>query len=742
MRISVARNAALEDSTKDECKSERYVMTGVIIYLQRLVSRYDLLDTEFFDVLHWLIGSEMLEEAVLKELAPCLKERDKQELLENIQEEILDRRSFSYRIVWVVRRIPRHERHHVTTVVCGLLRRRLSQLEYVGKSNIEERLSSFRQMFQLSELEIDILCLLFIMEVWEEVQHFFEYHLKINKYPGRHFLMTALATKNTDLVGALNGRLSRLGIVESDWTNGLSLESGFGRMLQSQTNQALQTEFFECIDPSPIPLSDQAIDPVLTGHLLDLLRQKPVSSTHILLYGPPGSGKTSYAYGLGKELGLQIFAVNHGTLERESARRAAFTACVNMIRETDKALAIADDSDLVLGTRDAWQMFGGSSERKWLHDVLETPAVRMIWIVNSTHNLEQSVIRRFAFSLRFTKFNRSQRIRVWQSSLREHKLKRFFDEETITQLAGQYDFSPGVIEQSVRKAKEMGRVSSKKLHEALNITLEAHETLAGVDRKGIRNRTEFNDMALEGLNIVGTDMETVIRDLEHYDEYLRKNDLGNSNITMAILFHGPPGTGKSHLAKYIAYHLDRESVCKRTSDLFSKWVGETEQRIRDAYEEARRKQAVLIFDEAESLIFSRDRAFHSWELSFTNEFLTWMEQFQGIQIFTTNRLTDLDAAGTRRFTIKLEFGYLNPEGNISFYSQILAPFVAERAEESVHEQIRALSDLAPGDFNTVRNRFAFKERSQRTHQAMIRALREEVRIKKRQVGQKSMGFVR
>ena len=61
-----------------------------------------------------------------------------------------------------------------------------------------------------------------------------------------------------------------------------------------------------------------------------------------------------------------------------------------------------------------------------------------------------------------------------------------------------------------------------------------------------------------------------------------------------------PGTGKSELARFIVVHIDRETVFRRASDLFSKYVGETEQNIRNAYEEARSKEAVLIFDEADS----------------------------------------------------------------------------------------------------------------------------------------------
>jgi SpoVK/Ycf46/Vps4 family AAA+-type ATPase len=72
-------------------------------------------------------------------------------------------------------------------------------------------------------------------------------------------------------------------------------------------------------------------------------------------------------------------------------------------------------------------------------------------------------------------------------------------------------------------------------------------------------------------------------------------------------------------------------------DIQSKYVGESETNTRDAFEEAEREEAILIMDEAESLLFNRDRGQRSWELSLTNEFLTSMERYSGIPICTTTQ---------------------------------------------------------------------------------------------------------
>ena len=195
------------------------------------------------------------------------------------------------------------------------------------------------------------------------------------------------------------------------------------------------------------------------------------------------------------------------------------------------------------------------------------------------------------------------------------------------------------------------------------------------------------------------------------------------------------------MARFIAAHLDKEIVFKRASDLFSKWVGGTEQNIRDAYEEAHSKEGVLIFDEADSLIFNRDRADHSWELSFTNEFLTWMESFEGIQIFTTNRLKDLDNASLRRFNHKVEFGYLKPDGKLIFYEKLIAPLIGRSLDTATAQSLKGLSGLTPGDFKAVRDRFAFKKKQDITHKAVISALADEARLKSFHAGLKNIGFL-
>jgi transitional endoplasmic reticulum ATPase len=234
-------------------------------------------------------------------------------------------------------------------------------------------------------------------------------------------------------------------------------------------------------------------------------------------------------------------------------------------------------------------------------------------------------------------------------------------------------------------------------------------------------------------------LEGLLKDLEAFSEYL-KNPSSDDAVSMSLLFHGVPGSGKTYLARYLAHHLDREIVIKRASDLLSKWVGETEHNIRDAFEEAQSKEAVLVFDEADSLLGSRDRAVHSWEITQVNEFLTAMESFRGFQVYTTNRLTDLDPATLRRFNHKVEFGYLKPSGVLSFYKKILQPLVGSDLKKVLEEELKGIDLLTPGDFKVVRSKFQFKARHAVSHEALIAALKEEAKVKEIHAGKKAVGF--
>jgi hypothetical protein len=162
---------------------------------------------------------------------------------------------------------------------------------------------------------------------------------------------------------------------------------------------------------------------------------------------------------------------------------------------------------------------------------------------------------------------------------------------------------------------------------------------------------------------------------------------------VSLLLSGPPGTGKTAFAHHLARALDRPLLVKRASDLLSKWVGETEAQIAEAFDEARRRDGVLLFDEVDSLLFDRTTARNSWEVSQVNELLSWLDKHPLPVIAATNHPGKLDPATLRRFVFKLS---LEPLGRARA-ARAFERFFGQAAPAT----LASMTNLTPGDFAVV-----------------------------------------
>jgi SpoVK/Ycf46/Vps4 family AAA+-type ATPase len=467
------------------------------------------------------------------------------------------------------------------------------------------------------------------------------------------------------------------------------------------------------------------------------LEEKSDLPKHILIYGPPGTGKTSFAHALACKIKAPAYEIAWEDENQSKQRRAALTSCLKMTNSGSGSIIIVDEADNILNTMGSWFMRGETQDKGWLNRIMEEPVTRVIWITNSIAMIEESVLRRFAFSLHFKPFNRRQRVQLWKNILKRNRVNAMVNEGCIEKLARKYKVTAGVIDMAVKTAVASNGKAEKGIVEAIELALEAYDSLKSREKKPGEIKIAEDAYSVEGLNIEGQ-VGDLIDQLSEFDKFLRSD--AEKRMNMNLLFYGPPGTGKSALARHISDCLDRELLCKRYSDLQSMYVGQGERNIRLAFEEAENEEAVLVVDEVDSMLFSRDKALRSWEISFTNEFLTQMEQFRGILICTTNRMTELDSASIRRFNSKIKFDYLTPEGNLTFYQKMLGGLVNMPLQEKALLSLKKIANLAPGDFKVVRDRFAFYPPENRSHQILIDALAEESRIKDIHSQKRPIGF--
>ena len=184
-----------------------------------------------------------------------------------------------------------------------------------------------------------------------------------------------------------------------------------------------------------------------------------------------------------------------------------------------------------------------------------------------------------------------------------------------------------------------------------NVDLE--RDVAGYDEVKQRLREELIDLARR--------KETLTSDLE----VATVEDL----LPRGVIFHGPPGTGKTYFAKAIATALDATILIVSGPELKSMWVGQSEENLRRIFRTARQSApSVIVFDEIDAFASARGTYVGSGvEHSMVNQLLTEMDGFRKNEmvfvIGTTNLLSSVDGALLRpgRFEFLIEVPAPSPE---------------------------------------------------------------------------------
>lgn len=702
-------------------------------YLSRYLKKGHPMDEETMTFLCWIMGDQIAQ--VVDLLINRLPEKVRESSEQRLSEAENDPDDLPEVLESVVRKIGNGSARKVRLKLAEMITIHIETLRAKGTCRIEQNLNLLAEAFSFNQTELKLVTFLFIVKGYDEAETYLIDHLKCDRFRSQNLLLTILDADSYEVTAALN-RFYQIDIIDEP-NDRFELTSWFLNLCQSPEGDSFTSKFYRRIPKTVLPMACHEIAQEKIQHLLKLLEKKSGLPKHILLYGPPGTGKTSFAHALACKIKAPAYEIAWEDENQSKQRRAALTSCLKMTNSGPGSIIIVDEADNILNTMGSWFMRGETQDKGWLNRVMEEPGTRVIWITNSIGMIEESVMRRFAFSLHFKPFNRRQRVQLWKNILKRNRAKAAITEDCIQKLARKYKVTAGVIDMAVKTAVTANGKAEKGIAEAIELALEAYDSLKSREKKpgGI---TIFEDAySVEGLNIEGHVGE-LIDQLREFDKFLRSD--ADKSLNMNLLFYGPPGTGKSALARHIADCLDREILCKRYSDLQSMYVGQGERNIRLAFEEAESEEAVLVVDEVDSMLFSRENAMRSWEISFTNEFLTQMEQFRGILICTTNRMSELDAASIRRFNRKIKFDYLTPEGNVAFYGKLLAHLVGTPMDDQAKSVLNRITNLAPGDFKTVRDRFVFHSPGSLTHQILVEALLEESGIKDAHTQKRSIGF--
>uniref|UniRef100_A0A061QXF2 Transitional endoplasmic reticulum ATPase n=1 Tax=Tetraselmis sp. GSL018 TaxID=582737 RepID=A0A061QXF2_9CHLO len=346
----------------------------------------------------------------------------------------------------------------------------------------------------------------------------------------------------------------------------------------------------------------------------------------ILLYGPPGSGKTLIARAVANETGAFFFLINGPEImsklagESESNLRKAFEEA----EKNSPAIIFIDEIDSIAPKREKTQ---GEVERRivsqllTLMDGLKSRAHVIVMGATNRPNSVDPALRRFG---RFDREidigvpDEAGRLEVMRIHTKNMKLAEDVDLEIVAKDTHGFvgaDLAALCTEAALQCIREKMDVIDL---EDENIDAEILNQMAVTNDHfktalGISNPSALRETVVEVPNITWEDiggLETVKRELQETVQYPvehpEKFEKFGMSPSKGVLFYGPPGCGKTLLAKAIANECQANFISIKGPELLTMWFGESEANVREIFDKARQSApCVLFFDELDSIASQR-----------------------------------------------------------------------------------------------------------------------------------------
>jgi len=346
----------------------------------------------------------------------------------------------------------------------------------------------------------------------------------------------------------------------------------------------------------------------------------------ILMYGPPGSGKTLIARAVANETGAFFFLINGPEImsklagESESNLRKAFEEA----EKNSPAIIFIDEIDAIAPKREKTQ---GEVERRIVSQLLTLmdglKARAHVVVIGATNrpNSIDGALRRFG------RFDREVDIGVPDENgrlevLRIHtKNMKLSDDVDLEQLAKETHGYVGAdiaqlcteaAMQCIREKMDVIDLDDDEIDaeilDSMAVSQEHFRTALGTS-----NPSALRETVVEVPNVTWDDiggLEGVKRELQEVVQYPvnfpEKFEKFGMSPSKGVLFYGPPGCGKTLLAKAIANECSANFISIKGPELLTMWFGESEANVRELFDKARgAAPCVLFFDELDSIARAR-----------------------------------------------------------------------------------------------------------------------------------------
>lgn len=541
---------------------------------------------------------------------------------------------------------------------------------YTVKSNnlVLRKVKALSNIFDLSKEELEIITFFYLKSTydWDFCEYEFDRDSSI-----QYFLSIPKSKINKLL--SYKGNMIYNEIITRH--NSFALSDAIMEYLSTDNNSLL--DYLCTKEYSDYEVESYFLDKSVRENAITLMKKVP--DVKILLYGASGTGKTSFAKSLVECAGKVPYTLD----ENENLWIAS--RCISY----DEVLIIDEADDLL---NEGMFDFMKDSKKAKLNKDLDDIDKPCIFITNTLKYADKSVLRRFNYIIKFSDLSEKENAILWQKNVED--INKILTEQEIKEHAKKYSLPIGIVSKAVDSAVNCYR-SKEKRKKMFESILESHNNL-----RNKKSNTKFEPKSNFNMEFLNTDIapDTIKSYIEHYKNMEEKE-------RCAILFHGEPGTGKTEFARFLAELTGFDHKTVSVSDFLSPYVGATEKNIAKAFQEAVKKNMVLIFDEADSLLSDRRGAVRSWEVSQVNEFLAQLDRYKGVFIATTNFVKQFDMAAMRRFNWKVEFKSI-AQNKIK---QAFEYFFPQVDFSGLDEKFKNITKITAGDIAVIISKVKFME---------------------------------